>query len=154
MPPKPITGTLTALETCQTIRKAIGLMAGPDNPPVTVESIGILLSASIAIPRKVFTKETLSAPPATTAFAISAISVTLGDNLTISVLLYTFLTSDVTLSAITQLVPKAIPPCFTLGQEIFNSIALIFSNSFIRSAKLTYSSIDEPFTFTMTFVLY
>jgi len=42
IPPNPITGIFT-LYTCHTIRRATGFMAGPDNPPVIVESTGFLI---------------------------------------------------------------------------------------------------------------
>ena len=85
IPPNPIIGTLTAFATCHTIRKAIGFTQAPDNPQVTVDKIGLRRSASIAIPNNVLMRDTLSPPSASTALAISAISVTLGDNLTIKV---------------------------------------------------------------------
>ena len=58
-----------------------------DIPPVTVESIGRLRSASIAIPSRVLMRETLSAPPFSAARAISVMSVTFGESFTISVFL-------------------------------------------------------------------
>ena len=58
----------------------------PDKPPVMVDNRGFLLSASMAIPITVLMSETLSAPAASAAFAISAMSVTLGVSFTISVL--------------------------------------------------------------------
>jgi len=137
IPPIPQTGILTALYTCHTIRRAIGLMAGPERPPVMVDSKGFRLSASMAIPRKVLTRETASAPAPSTARAISAISVTLGESLTIRVLSYTSRTASVTATADGQLTPKAMPPSFTLGQEIFSSIAEIPSSSFTRSVSET-----------------
>lgn len=85
IPPKPTTGIFTALATCHTIRKAMGFTAAPDMPPVTVESIGRLRSASIAIPSRVLMRETLSAPPFSAARAISVMSVTFGESFTISV---------------------------------------------------------------------
>ena len=87
IPPKPMTGIFTALATCHTIRKAMGFTAAPDIPPVTVESIGRLRSASIAIPSRVLMRETLSAPPFSAARAISVMSVTFGESFTISVFL-------------------------------------------------------------------
>ena len=56
-------------------------------PPVTVERMGRLRSASTAIPNKVLMSDTLSAPPFSAARAISVMSVTLGDSFTISVFL-------------------------------------------------------------------
>ena len=47
-------------------------------------SKGLRFSISMAIPIKVLIKETLSAPSASTALAISVIAVTLGDNFTIN----------------------------------------------------------------------
>src|SRR5438128_568830 len=40
MPPTPITGMVTRPATCQTRRKASGLIAGPLKPPVTLPSTG------------------------------------------------------------------------------------------------------------------
>ena len=87
IPPKPMTGIFTTFATCQTIRKAIGFTAAPDIPPVTVDRIGRLRSASIAIPSNVLINDTLSAPLSSAARAISVISVTFGESLTISVFL-------------------------------------------------------------------
>ena len=77
MPPNPITGIFTALATCHTILKAIGLTHAPDKPPVTVDNLGLLFSASIAIPRSVLINDTESAPDASAANAKSAMLVTL-----------------------------------------------------------------------------
>ena len=136
MPPNPMTGIFTTLATCQTIRRAIGFTAAPLMPPVMVERTGRRFSASIAIPNNVFIKETLSAPDASAARAISVISVTLGDNFTINVFLYTSRTAFTTSEQPLAETPKAIPPCFTLGQEMFNSMAGILSSSLIISAVL------------------
>src|SRR5574344_851614 len=86
IPPKPTMGIWTALATCHTIRNAMGLTHAPDKPPVMVDNRGFLLSASMAIPITVLMSETQSAPAASAAFAISAMSVTLGVSFTISVL--------------------------------------------------------------------
>ena len=40
IPPIPITGTSTSRQTCQTMRRATGLIAGPESPPVTLASTG------------------------------------------------------------------------------------------------------------------
>ena len=87
IPPNPMTGIFTALDTCHTMRNAIGFTAAPDMPPVIVESIGRLRSTSIAIPSNVLISDTLSAPLPSAARAISVMSVTFGDNFTISVFL-------------------------------------------------------------------
>ena len=41
MPPMPITGMVTAEATCHTIRRAMGLMAGPESPPMMLASLGL-----------------------------------------------------------------------------------------------------------------
>ena len=87
IPPKPMTGIFTVLATCHTIRNAIGFTAAPDIPPVIVDKIGRLRSASIAIPSNVLINDTLSAPLSSAARAISVISVTFGESFTISVFL-------------------------------------------------------------------
>jgi alpha-L-fucosidase 2 len=104
------------------MRKAMGLMQGPDNPPVTVESKGFRDSTSMAIPKNVLTSETASAPSASTALAISAISVTLGDSFTMSVLGYILRTACVTRAAEAADVPKAIPPSLTTSRYRVNGI--------------------------------
>src|SRR3712207_7943954 len=50
------------------------------------------------------------------------ISSAFGDNLTIKGFVVDFLTALTTSLATSVFIPKAIPPCFTLGQDIFNSI--------------------------------
>ena len=127
----------TTLNTCQTIRKAIGFTHGPDKPPVIVDKTGLRVSALIAIPMMVLMSDTASAPASSTDFAIEAISVTLGDNFTIKVLLHTFLTAETTELADSHEVPNAIPPSFTLGHDMFNSIAGILSKSEIFSTVFT-----------------
>ena len=78
IPPMPMIGICIAdLHSC-TMRTAIGLIAGPLSPPKMFDSCGRRVSTSIDIARKVFTKETASAPACSAAFAILAISVTLG----------------------------------------------------------------------------
>lgn len=84
MPPIPITGILTAFATCHTILTATGNTAGPESPPTLLCRIGRLVLISILIPSRVFISETLSAPSASTAFAISVIFVTLGVSFTIT----------------------------------------------------------------------
>jgi len=64
-------------------------------------------------------------------------SVTFGDNFTINVLGKTLRTCRVTSAADWQEVPNAIPPSFTLGQEIFSSMAGILSRLASFSAQAT-----------------
>ena len=86
MPPSPTTGIFTALATCDTILRATGFTAGPLRPPVPMLSNEQRRSISTAIPMIVLMSDTLSAPSASQALAISAISVTLGESFTMSVL--------------------------------------------------------------------
>ncbi len=62
-----------------------------------------------------------SAPPASTAFAISVISVTFGLNFIMIGCFETFLTAAVISSATAAFCPNAIPPSFTFGHEILIS---------------------------------
>ena len=129
MPPSPTTGIFTAFATCQTILTATGFTAGPLSPPVPMLSLEQRFSMSMDIPIKVLMSDTESAPSASTAFAISVMLVTLGDNFTMSVLEYLCLTAFTTLAAPAQVTPKAIPPSFTLGHEMLSSMAGIRSRA-------------------------
>ena len=86
IPPRPTTGILTALATCQTILTATGLTAGPLSPPVPMLNLRQRFSMSMDVPISVFISDTLSAPSASTARANYVMSVTFGDSFTISVL--------------------------------------------------------------------
>ena len=66
------------------MRTAIGLMAGPESPPVPKEMRGRAVSGSIAMPTKVLTSERMSAPASRAACADSTRSGALGESLTIS----------------------------------------------------------------------
>ena len=72
-----------------------------------------------------FTKDSASAPASTQAKAISLISSALGDSFTIIGFFETSLQALTTSSADSHFIPNAIPPVFTLGQEIFSSIKSI-----------------------------
>ena len=78
--------------------------------------------------------DTLSAPAPSAARAISVMSVTFGESFTIRVLWYTLRTALTTSAAPCAETPKAIPPCFTFGQEMFSSIAGMFSSSLMMLA--------------------
>ena len=126
-------------------------MAGPEKPPTLLARTGFLLCMSILMPKRVFIRESASAPPETAAFAISVISVTLGVSLTIRGFLQYFFTSETTFSAIEGTVPNVIPPWLTLGHEILSSNkSTSASESF--SAAAQYSSIVWPHIFTIIFV--
>ena len=132
IPPSPTTGIFTAFATCHTMRTATGRTAGPDSPPVIVDRYGRIFSTSMAMPIIVLISETASAPSDSTAFAISEISVTLGDSFTMTVPSNDFLTARVTDAAPSHVVPKAIPPCLTLGQDMLTSMQHMSVDSFSR----------------------
>ena len=94
-----------------------------------------LRSTSILMPMRVLMSETLSAPSASTARAISAMSVTLGESFTMSVLSYTCRTARTTLAAPSQVTPNAMPPLFTLGQEMFSSMPGMAGSAAMRAAQ-------------------
>ena len=69
MPPTPITGMVSARAAWNTCRTAIGRMAGPDRPPVTLASTGRRVRTSITMPVMVFITVTASAPARSAASA-------------------------------------------------------------------------------------
>ena len=71
---------------------------------------------------------------------MATISVTLGDSLTISGLLVAARQAAVTAEAAAGSVPKTIPPCLTLGQEIFTSRPATSGTASRRAASSAYSS--------------
>src|SRR5664279_215498 len=99
----------------------MGLMAGPDNPAVTLEILGRRVSASIAIATKVFTSEMASAPASSAARATSGMLVTLGDNFTIKGRVAIFFTALTTSYSMRGSLPKVMPPHFVLGQDTLSS---------------------------------
>ena len=84
IPPDPMTGIPTARAVSWQRASASGLIAGPDRPPVVRLSFDCILSRSIAMPTKVFTAVTASAPPCSHAIARSPIEVTSGESLAIN----------------------------------------------------------------------
>ena len=79
---------------------------------------------------------------------MAVMSVTLGLSFTISGFVVAFRTASVMPAAASQLVPKAAPPCLTLGQEMFSSImSTAVPSSF--SAMTTQSSTVLPATLAM-----
>ena len=128
-------------------------MAGPDNPPITLASLGRRLAGSIAMPIRVLISDTASAPASSTALAITVISVTLGESFTITGRSVRSLTALVTSAAMEGSVPNATPPFFTLGQEMFTSRASIPSTPVSCSANFPYSRAESPRILTMTRLL-
>ena len=104
-PPMPRMGTFTALATSQTMRTATGSTAGPDRPPVFIFRMGRRVLGSIRIPRMVLIRLMASAPAPSTAFAISVMSVTLGESFTITGTAAWRLATSVTSAASSGLVP-------------------------------------------------
>ena len=135
IPPIPMIGSFTAFAASYTMRTAIGWIAGPDTPPVLFASTNDFLLISIFIPVIVLIRETASAPPASTAFAISAMLVTFGLNFMITGCFAYLFTAFVISSAAFGFWPKAIPPSFTFGQEM-----LISSMSTSSSARRSTTS--------------
>ena len=114
-------GRSTAWAVWYTIRTATGLMAGPDSPPVLLATAKVLFVMSIFIPVRVLIRDRASAPPASAALAVSVISVTFGLNFMITGCLAWRFTSLVMASTALGSWPKAMPPSFTLGQEMLIS---------------------------------
>ena len=100
-------------------------MAGPDKPAYIFSNTGFLLCISIAIALNVFTKDIPSAPSSSQTLAIPTMSSALGDNLTTRGKSVTFITALTTSLATSFFIPNAIPPAFTFGQDMFNSIISI-----------------------------
>src|SRR5258708_8038722 len=103
------------------MRNAMGLMAGPDSPPVTLLSRGLRDSASMDMARKVFTRLRASAPASAETLAICAIEVTLGDSLMMMGRLALERTRVTTYSSEPGSAPKAMPPACTLGHDTLSS---------------------------------
>ncbi len=121
MPPMPMTGMSTAREASYTMRSAMGLMAGPLSPPTIFERRGLRVSASMAMPTNVLTREMTSAPASAAARAILAMLVTLGESFTISGRRDADFAVATISSSRTGSLPKAMPPRLVLGQETLSS---------------------------------
>src|SRR3954468_20745267 len=117
------------------MRRAIGLMAGPLSPAVTLEMRGLRVSASMAMATKVLTSEMASAPALAAARAMREIEVTLGESFTITGRVATDFTVETISSSITGSQPKIMPPYLVFGQETLISYAAMPSPSF--NARVT-----------------
>ena len=122
MPPIPMIGIFTFLATCQTMRSAIGLIAGPLRPPVPLPRTKRFFFQSIARPMKVLTRETASAPASAAAWAMTETSVTLGVSFAMMGRLQNSLTPLITLAVFSGSIAKSTPP-ETFGHERFSSNA-------------------------------
>ena len=110
IPPIPTTGMFTVLHTSHTMRRAMGLIAGPESPPVMFPNRGVLVSMLTAIPISVLMRESESAPASSALRAMMVTSVTLGESLTMMGRDDDFLTVLTTLKTSRGSVPKEIPP--------------------------------------------
>lgn len=131
----------------------MGLIAGPDKPPVMFPRMGRRVSVSIAMPSRVLMRAMPSAPPSSTALAMAAMSVTFGVSLTMMGNCDTALTARVTLWAARSEQPKSMPPSFMLGDEMLSSRASMPSRSLNRAAMSANSRSDVPAMLTMRPVL-
>src|ERR1039458_5447756 len=103
------------------MRRAMGVLAGPERPPVTLDSSGRRVSALMHMARKVLVRLTASAPAAAEILAIWAMEATLGESLTMSGRPERALARSTRYSSELGSAPKAMPPAWTLGQETFSS---------------------------------
>ena len=130
----------------------MGLIAGPDKPPVFPPRCGRIVSKFITIDNTVLISASPSAPASTTPFAMETKSVTSGDNLAIignsppKVLR----TPSITLRDASGSQAKTKPRFSTFGHEIFTSSALIPGADLTFRASVAYSSTVSPAMETIT----
>ena len=132
-----ITGVTMPITKCNYLVRRVEDLADTVREAFAIARSGRPGPVLIDIPKNVFTSDTASAPSASTARAMSAMSVTFGDNFTISVLSKAPRAALTTCAAPEHDVPKAIPPCLTLGHEMLSSIAWILSSGAKRSHTAT-----------------
>src|SRR5580704_155595 len=121
-PPRPRIGMSTTLLTSQTSRRVIGLIAGPERPPVRFPKRDFWVLKSIAIAGKVLATVRASAPARSAVLAISPMSVTRGISFTQSGLFCAaFRAAPTTSSTRAGSLPNCIPPFLTFGQEMLSS---------------------------------
>src|SRR6185312_7318973 len=99
----------------------MGLMAGPESPPVMLLKRGRRVSTSIEMARNVLVRLRASAPAEAAIFAIWAMDVTLGESFTMSGRADDAFAVPTRYSSEPQSEPNAIPPACTLGQDTFSS---------------------------------
>ena len=129
---------------------AIGLIAGPESPPVIFASHGFPDSTSTFKPTKVLISDKASAPPSSAAKANSVISFTLGESFMIRNLSVTFRTDSTASLSVTGSELNRVPPFSTLGQETFISSASILLTSDNALANSTYSATVSPKKLTIS----
>jgi hypothetical protein len=101
----------------------MGFTAGPESPPRLLLNTGKAVSASMAMARTVFMAVSASAPASAAACATSTMSVTFGDNLTITGFCTAALTLLMTSLSSAGFCPISEPVSFTCGHETFSSTA-------------------------------
>src|SRR5580704_11231644 len=99
----------------------MGLIAGPDNPPVTRPNLDFRVWTSMLIAWYVFATVSASAPASSAALAIAPMSVTFGESLTHKGRRAVWRAADTTSETIWGSLPNWMPPCAVLGQEILSS---------------------------------
>src|SRR5579884_2743300 len=104
------------------MRKASGLIAGPESPPVTFASTGRRVEVSIRSAVKVLMRETASAPLETAARAVGLASPLFGESLTIKGSVVALQIAAVTSATACGSAPKTTPPARILGHETLTSI--------------------------------
>src|SRR5258708_30819226 len=101
----------------------MGLMAGPERPPVMLLSRGLRVSVSMDMAINVLTRLTASAPAPADTLAIWATEVTLGESFTIRGRLVAERARPTRYSREPPSAPNAMPPACTLGQATLSSYA-------------------------------
>ncbi len=134
------------------MRTAIGLIAGPERPPVMLAMRGRRVSTSIASDTKVLTSEIASAPPSSATRPINPMSVTFGESFTISGRRAAALHRATSSHNCGGSVPKTMPPWLVFGQLAFSSYIAMPGASLSAWITSRQSSIVKPKTFAMTTV--
>src|SRR5712691_7456946 len=125
-------------------------MAGPDRPPVRKLSLGWWAFRSIDMPTNVLTAHSASAPAASTARAITPISLTIGVSFTHTGRRVRLRTASVTAAAACGSLPKYIPPCSTFGHEMLTSKPATPGTPSSCDVSSPYSPTDSPLMLTST----
>ena len=102
------------------------------------------------MPGRVLMRLTPSAPASSQARATAAMSAAAGESFMMTGFFVTARTARVTSAAISGLAPKAAPPPWTFGQEMFTSSQPTCSSAPSFSQASAYSATEKPLTFAMT----
>src|SRR2546423_227699 len=132
------------------MRRAIGVTAGPESPPVLLASTGRREEISMLIAVMVLMREMASAPDEAAATAVGRASPLLGESFTMRGSVVARRTAAVTLATASALAAKTAPPACMFGQETFTSIPDTPGTPSRLSASWTNSLIVSPATLTMT----